>query len=714
MFRAGMKRGQTLQNPISSRRVEARARLTALSSSRLLTWAVLLMLSVNARAEVALHADPVAKLLNEWFAEGSAAGLSWIAYENRDEGHSMFDHQNYPQMEFFHAPPEEQARAPIKGPAVAVRPSPTFANSSMAAPADKGGSLPRLAYYFDQNGLVFLGGQYLHNNLCFYPEHQDHDEGFNGRGGWGDLYPTNTPYLLISQGSSFTDKPFLQAFIRATAALKPEVQSALIKTRLLMPTLQSLFRQTCRPVKSEADYFTGKAHPVVFDGSQIDEERFVRRAHGMTPAAIPPIVLLEVQKESQAQMGRDYFEDRDALTEHIGDSPCVIARTFRSSAFRHEMTVTARKTGDLMNRLLDFKWVLLQGDPDRVQIKPSPTGEEAQISVAWHPLIRPKDNISSHRVDIGVFAFNGVTWSAPSFITFYMLPNEARFYSPKGQLEEICYEAGNPDIGLPELTDLRWLSFGRKLSVGSGLSNMLLRQNLPMSSIKALKKIADDLADAQAAWRKLDADKERKADADKALAALKDQLAKGLRQTIKEGNQPLWKSVEAAVSTLADDPTLYPAMQDQIRGLTRASSKPNAADEVLNATKRLVSALILERTSKDEVALRYAPQKLTQGERYQLRQLNLTVLSEALLPEFLERSTAPAFVDPRVTALRDWRDVYRYNKNNECTGWTRIAGGQEHEFDAEGRLLPDGRKGPAVTVRYVKDATNGKLTFVAK
>jgi hypothetical protein len=87
------------------------------------------------------------------------------------------------------------------------------------------------------------------------------------------------------------------------------------------------------------------------------------------------------------------------------------------------------------------------------------------------------------------------------------------------------------------------------------------------------------------------------------------------------------RSHPSAVSTIADDPTLYAAMHDQIRELARMSSKPNAANEVLNATQRLVSFLIFEKTSKDGVALRYAPQKLTQGERYHLRQLHLTVLS---------------------------------------------------------------------------------------
>lgn len=57
-------------------------------------------------------------------------------------------------------------------------------------------------------------------------------------------------------------------------------------------------------VKTEADYFTGKAHPVVFDGSQIDEEKMVLAAHTMTRAAIPPVVFVKVVAESDAANGR--------------------------------------------------------------------------------------------------------------------------------------------------------------------------------------------------------------------------------------------------------------------------------------------------------------------------------------------------------------------------------------------------------------------------
>ena len=712
MLRNGMKR----PSPLQSLRKKLVAGFGLTHSWRLASAlaAALSSLAVasSSFAEIVKQGDPVAKILNDWFAEGSAAGLTGMVYENRDDAHSMFDYPSYPQLEFFHPGPDESPRMPTKGASVTVRPMPTFANASMSAPAAQGGSLPRLSYYLDQNGLNFLSAQYLHNNLSFYPEHQDHDEGFNGRGGWGDLYPTNSPCLLISQGSSFSDKPFLQAFIRATAALKPETQSALIRTRLLVPALQSLFRQTYGAVRTEEDYFTGKAHPVVFDGTLIDEERFVRRAHGLTVPAIPPIVLLEVLKETQPQSQVDFFEENKGVSERIADSPCVIARTFRGSAFQREMIVTARKTGDLMGRLLEFKWVLLQGDPNRVTIKPSPTGEEAHISVAWHPMMWPKDNIHSHRVDIGVFASNGVSWSPPSFITFYMLPNEARFYTPAGRLEEICYAEENPDPGLPELTDLRWLSFARKISgteKGPGLA--LVRQGLPKKALSALKALADDMAAPQAAWRKLDADKEQKPAAEAALNLLKDKLAKRLKLPVTEGAEPLWQTVEKAVVTAASDPNLLDVLQGQLPKLITSSSKPNATAEILAMGSRLTALKVLEEPERGRFSLRYSAEKMSQGERHLVQSFNLALLSEALLPDFLERRNETAFVDRRLTIPKPWRDVYRYNKKGECTGWTRIADGKEVEFDAEGKLLPQGRSGAAVPVRYVRDPASGALKF---
>ncbi len=655
-------------------------------------------------AQITTRTDAVGTLLNRWATAKEAAGLDSITYENRDGEHSLFDVSLFPQLHRYVPSEAEKAAKKNIGPAAELRHEPTFGNCSMAAPADKGGSLPRF-YYIDPNGLRFLSNQYLGDNLFFYPEHQDHDAGFNGRGGWGDMYPTNTPYLVISQGSSFTDKPFLQAFISATAALQPAVRDRLIKTRMLMPTLQSLFRHCNQMVKSEADYFTGKAHPVVFEGTQINEERMVRLAHEMTLAAIPPVVVLSADKETGTRSGVDFFEANEQITERLADTPCSISRIFRGSAYQRELNVTAHKSTDLMGRTLTYKWVLLQGDPQRVKIEPQWGGQEAKLTVAWHPGITLESGLISNRVEIGVFAFNGATWSAPSFVTFYMLPNEARFYDAKGRLEEISYEAENPDVGVPALEDLRWLTLGRKLAMNDpSLGIKLLRQTLPKDCVPLLKDLADELAKLQAQWRELSAEEITKKDADELHTLMMGRIRERLVRPITKDGPPLCRAVEMAISKIADDPDLYPAFQDTLK----------LEGKAVTARQRLLDFQILRAVTPGQFALCFKTADLTQGERYHLRQFHLTLLSETLLPEFLDRVPAPLFVDPRLTTPKPWRDVYRYGKGGAYIGWTRISRDRVDEFDVEGRMMPGGPKGKLLEVRYFRDVSKSKLDFAPR
>ena len=86
-------------------------------------------------------------------------------------------------------------------------------------------------------GLRFLYAQYTHNNLYIYPTHLDHKPGHNGTPNHGDLYPTNTPFVLISQGSSGSDQPFMKAVPMAMAAFRPEVKKKLVQCGLLMPAI---------------------------------------------------------------------------------------------------------------------------------------------------------------------------------------------------------------------------------------------------------------------------------------------------------------------------------------------------------------------------------------------------------------------------------------------------------------------------------------------
>ena len=192
----------------------SRHRLSPGSFLALCCLAVIALASgaLRAQEKITTRQDKVGQMLNQWAAEKTAAGLAHIAYENRDGQHSPLEQHLYPQLKFVPPPAEEAAKGQDKGPIGAVRPQPTVGNCSMAAPADQGGSLPRL-YFTNPSGLMFLNQQYISNNLFIYPEHQDHDPGGNGVDGWGDLYPANSAALLISQGSSLSDQPFLKAVL---------------------------------------------------------------------------------------------------------------------------------------------------------------------------------------------------------------------------------------------------------------------------------------------------------------------------------------------------------------------------------------------------------------------------------------------------------------------------------------------------------------------
>jgi hypothetical protein len=667
--------------------------------------------ALQADAQVTTRTDSVGRLLNLWFSEGSAAGLDHITYENRDGAHSLLNTAEWPQLQVYQPTEEEKKLGAAPGAAMVVRPLALIGNASMAAPADKGGSIPRL-YEANAAGMNFLTNQYLSNNLFFYPSHQDHLPGRNGVGGWGDLYPTNTPCVIISQGSSGSDQPFLRAFISAAAALPPDTQRRLISTRMLMPALQSLFRQSNNPVRTQADYFTGAAHPPVFRADNIDEERFVLAAHNLTRFAIPPLVALAVKAESpEPQNGRDYFELPVINSEKLADSPCVIARIFRGSAFQRELIVSARRSNDIGGHPMQFHWALLQGDARRVKIEPTSDGSEAQITLVWHPEIRSAAGLASHRVDIGVFATNGITWSAPAFITFFMLPNELRQYSKDGRIEEINYAAGNPHPGLPPSNDLRWLNLGRKMSPSdSSLAGKLLRDVLPDAAKKMLHATADELAAKQENLRKLNSDIQTKPQAAAALSELESALRQRMDASLPDG-KTLRGIVEHALIKLAEKPDLFIANQDAI--FAAAKNTGNTANFIA-ARQRALDFRVLTEDGRGHFVLLRKPDQLSAGDIAVLRDFQLNVLALALFPEFLERSNKPAWVDPRLTTLKAWRDLHHYDPAAREIGWTRITNGREYEFDAEGRLLPDGPGGRAVPVKYTRDDATGHLLFAPR
>jgi hypothetical protein len=146
------------------------------------------------------------------------------------------------------------------------------------------------------------------------------------------------------------------------------------------------------------------------------------------------------------------------------------------------------------------------------------------------------------------------------------------------------------------------------------------------------------------------------------------------------------------------------------------SPKASATSDITRAIKRLTDLGILIQTADGGLTSTSALDRLTEADRHYLRGLNLTVLSQALFPEALERSPLPAYVSPRLTTPKPWRDVFRHEEaTGRLLGWVRYQAGRVAYFDAQGRHLPEGPDHPekAQPVRY-KISTQGLLEWEAE
>ncbi|MCC6508941.1 MAG: hypothetical protein IT423_07530 [Pirellulaceae bacterium] len=318
-------------------------------------------------------------------------------------------------------------------------------------------SMPRLILN-SQGGAELLTQHYMNNHIYVYPEHRDHDPGHDESAGWGDVYTANTPFYFISQGSSGSDQPFLEALAATLAAFQPDTKLRLKQTGLMASTLQMILRRCNQPIKSDEDYLSGLAHPTVFDGTQVDPTRMVQMAQDMKATEVPPVTILKLQHEKLGDPQRDYF---DSMPSEVAlTTPFAIARICNSTQYWREMVVTPAGSADVNKRPLSYKWVLLRGDPDRVSMEPVASDPAARrLKIGYHPRrpVQSGSALESNRVDIGVFAFNGVYYSAPAFISFYFPDNEVRVYDDQQRIASVDYaSAGKNYVDPSVVAERNW------------------------------------------------------------------------------------------------------------------------------------------------------------------------------------------------------------------------------------------------------------------
>ena len=649
-------------------------------------------------APVTADTGEIGKLLRHWESDGTAAGNEGDWYDNRDRGHSMLDVKPYPQLQVVSYSDEEKKQRLDWALQGQVQRRVVFGNSSTSASGTGAGSNGRTGYC-ERRWMEALARQYRANNLYFYPEHQDHDPETGPDTGYGDLFPANTPYLVLSQGSSGSDQPFLKAVAFTLAAFRPEVKARLTEKGLLMPTVQMILRATSKALTKPGDYLTGKAHPSVFDGNNLDPLRMVKLAHDITPANLPPLAQVRLISADSARQARDYFDDMPS--ESLAETEGAIARVFRAATGTRRLVVSAEDSFDANSRPLAFHWVVLRGNPAKVRITPlNDAQSRAEILITYpeRAPVSPGSALLSSRVDIGVFVHNGTHYSAPAFVTCYAIPSEARTFDAAGRLLEIGYGHGNTYLNVN-----RWPAFLDALCADppSPAVQLLLDALAPVP-MPALRQFHEDFQ--QATQRVEQAEQVRK-DAETALKEATPDTKAALEAAAKAAREKAAAAVKERDEFPARKlPGLTEPWKDRVaRGLrhlsrdlelvaTHETAFSNLPPAAVTQRKRLVALGII--ADKPAPAFELLPlhpgpqpaaQRLSDYQRGQLIRFQAELLA-AVVPG-LACQFRPFVCDFRVTQAKDWRDVYAYTPDGRLTGWTRYGESRRDDFTADGLLV---------------------------
>jgi hypothetical protein len=285
----------------------------------------------------------------------------------------------------------------------------TFGNSSTRYKIKQGGSLPRRSMMWPSEiGRAFQN--YTSDHIYVFP-------------GGRDDYPANWPYSFSSKGNSGSDKWLLRSIALILAAMPCETRKKLDAENLIAPTVQMIFRRGQLHVLSRETYLTGSAHPAIFDKSVNAPKRMMDLAASIRPEDIPPMVQMKIIKEGFSESA-----GLAGLTEKLVTTPSAIARVWRGWSGRQVIKLSASDTVDPNGRDLTFEWRLLRGDPKKIKIETN--GPDATITVDWHTKItRPLgESPKNIRVEIGLFANNGVHDSAPAFISIHFPSHQKRRY----------------------------------------------------------------------------------------------------------------------------------------------------------------------------------------------------------------------------------------------------------------------------------------------
>lgn len=312
---------------------------------------------------------------------------------------------------------------------------PTLAVSDVTGGTYPGSSLFGESVLEDR--LWSLGGLCERNVLQLYAAGIDY--GVDGL----DRFLANVPVSVNYVGGKKEQEFFVRAIVGAIRALPARIRDEAVAKGTLVDVVQKLLRMSQKNVKGTADFLTGAAHPPAFFADNIDMdlllERAARTARLPPPTPIPLIVKRQRLPLNELEIPDGNPEVREALrVSLVSASTRGHALAFRGlvQTFTYHFKVSSndeekKDAGELVIRVL-------QGDADKVRIKPTEDGNAVDIEVDYHPVFEVEDahgrKMRTTRVDIGFFRKVGDDYSMPHIVSIAFPPHDTRTYDGDGWL----------------------------------------------------------------------------------------------------------------------------------------------------------------------------------------------------------------------------------------------------------------------------------------
>ena len=394
-------------------------------------------------------------ILTSWLVDGSAAGNIGDIYINRDLGHSMLATGDFPLLTTLRLTADAKPfHVDVNHPNLFVGNAAVFGNISRGYTTGPFWRSMARASFTEPGGLATrMDLLYRSNQFWVIPCVNDF-----GKPELGDIFPANAPFQFVSQGASWSDLPFMQAALSASASFLRPTKQAILRRRLMGPTLQWLLRRTQVGVKSESDYLRAGSHPAAFSSKRLNAVALVEMAHALQPADIPPAASLQMINSRTFPIrfpvpGEDY---PDNLSEVLFNTSSAIGIVLRGTEGERTFLFRAQPFPE-QDPHVTYTWRVVNGDAGAVKIG-TPLGETFNTPERGFAQITVDRRALTGRIDVACFAkTHGTEYGAPSIISFSVVPQEKRVYRPDGRLESIDYTNpemaySDPAIALPR----RW------------------------------------------------------------------------------------------------------------------------------------------------------------------------------------------------------------------------------------------------------------------